>query len=274
MSFSEALSSFSFLQNALLGGVLASIACGLMGPFVVVRRMSQLVGGISHSVLGGMGVAYFFSISPWIGALTAAVLAAFLLGWAVSSRSGRRASDTQLDIWVSAIWAFGMAVGILFISQVPTYTTDLMTFLFGNVLMISSQDLWIMLLQNLVIGFTLLATFKSLVAVSFDEEFAFLRGLKPAFYHALFLILVSLTVVLLVRVVGLILVIALLTLPAASALRFRQLSLKGAIWVSMGLGVLYSSVGIFASYQTNLPSGAMIVVLATLGYGISGLKRN
>ena len=135
-SFLEAVSTQPFMQNALMGGILASVACGAIGSYVVVKRIGYLAGGIAHAVLGGMGIAYYLGRSPIEGALVSALVFAFILGW-VSLRM-----QQQEDTIIGALWAGGMAVGILFISQTPGYNVDLMSFLFGNILMIASEDLY------------------------------------------------------------------------------------------------------------------------------------
>ena len=145
-TFLEAVTTQPFMQNALMGGVLASVACGAIGSYVVVKRIGYLAGGIAHAVLGGMGIAYYLGRSPIEGALVSALIFAFILGW-VSLRMHQ-----QEDTIIGALWAGGMAVGILFISQTPGYNVDLMSFLFGNILMIAPEDLyWIAGLDTFIL---------------------------------------------------------------------------------------------------------------------------
>ncbi|NCC27454.1 MAG: metal ABC transporter permease, partial [Gammaproteobacteria bacterium] len=209
--FIQALGQHAFLQTALLAGLLASLGCGLIGTFVVVKRIAFMAGGIAHSVLGGMGAALYFGFDPLLGALAAAVLSALLIGLV------RLAWNAQEDTLIGALWAIGMAIGILFIAKTPGYTTDLMSFLFGNILLVPRRELWFMAGLDLVLLLTVMLFYRQLLAVTFDEEFARLRGVPVAFFYLLLLCLVAVTVVLLIQVVGLILVIALLTLPAAIA---------------------------------------------------------
>ncbi len=252
----------SFLQHALIGGVLASIGCGIMGSYVVVKRIGFLAGGISHTVLGGMGVALFFSVNPMGGALVAALVSAVLIGW-ISLRWRE-----QEDTLIGAFWAVGMAVGILFISRTPGYNVDLMSYLFGNILIISSRDLWLMAGMDAVVVLMVLLFFRQFMAVAFDEEFARLRGVPVTGFYLLLLSLVALTVVLLIQVVGLILVIALLTLPAAIALQYVH-SLGRSMVLASLLGVLFTCVGLTIAYQSDLPAGATIILVAGSAYLLS-----
>ena len=243
------------MQNALMGGILASVACGIIGSYVVVKRIGYLAGGIAHAVLGGMGIAYYLDRSPIEGALVAALVFAFILGW-VSLRM-----QQQEDTIIGALWAGGMAIGILFISKTPGYNVDLMSFLFGNILMIASEDLyWIAGLDLLILVIVFLF-YKQFIAVSFDEEFAWLRGISVERFYLLFLSLVALTIVILIQIVGLILVIALLTLPAAIAgLYVRSLNLMMVL--ATLFGIVFTTGGLALSYQPDLPPGPTVILLA------------
>ena len=250
------------MQNALMGGILASVACGIIGSYVVVKRIGYLAGGIAHAVLGGMGIAYYLDRSPIEGALVAALVFAFILGW-VSLRM-----QQQEDTIIGALWAGGMAIGILFISKTPGYNVDLMSFLFGNILMIASEDLyWIAGLDLLILVIVFLF-YKQFIAVSFDEEFAWLRGIPVERFYLLFLSLVALTIVILIQIVGLILVIALLTLPAAIAgLYVRSLNLMMVL--ATLFGIVFTTGGLALSYQPDLPPGPTIILLAGALYLLS-----
>jgi zinc transport system permease protein len=266
MEFLQALVEHEFLQRALAGGLLASIGCGVVGSYVVVQRISLLAGAIAHAVLGGMGVAWYFGADPLAGALVAAVLAALVIGW-VKLRFAER-EDTA----ISAIWALGMAIGILFIASTPGYSVDLMGYLFGNLLMMSTSDLRLIAALDLVIlGLTALF-FRQFLAVCFDPEFARVRGLKVERYYLLLLVLVALTVVMLIQVVGLILVIALMTLPAAIAGRFTH-ALAGMMALAVLLGMVFTTSGLAISYAPDLPSGPVIIVLAGVAYLLAAFVR-
>lgn len=264
---------FSFLQHAFLSGLLASVVCGVVGTFVVVKRISYIAGGISHTVLGGMGAALYFQtlyqwkwLSPIYGAVAAAVISALIIGM-VSLRAKQRE-----DTVIGALWAVGMATGILFISRTPGYNTDLMSYLFGNILLVSSDDLWLLVgLDVLVLGCGLVF-YRQFVAVCFDEEFARLRGIKVEFYYLFLLCLTSLTVVLLVTVVGIVMVIAMLTLPTAIA-GFLSKDLRQMMIISVILCAIFTSAGLALSYAPNLPTGATTILIAGVTYLVSIFVR-
>jgi len=264
--FLTALSRHSFLQYALLAGLLASVACGVVGTYVVVRRITYIAGGISHCVLGGIGAALYLrsvhgltSITPLAGAVTAALLAALIIGW-VSIRAKQRE-----DTVIGALWAVGMASGILFISQTPGYNQDIMSYLFGNILMVSSSDLKLIAVLDFVVIASALLFYNQFLAVCFDEEFARLRGVKVELYYLLLLCLTALTVVLLTTVVGIVMVIALLTLPAAIASHFAH-RLWTIMLLSAVVSILLTSAGLVISYGPNLPAGATTIILAGAAY--------
>jgi zinc transport system permease protein len=265
-AFFHDVSMFAFLRYALLTGLLAAIACGVVGSYITVRRISTIAGAIAHSTLAGMGAARYLErsmgltfLTPMHGAVAAALLAAVII--ALVTLYGKERADTVL----SAVWSIGMALGILFIARTPGYNEDLMSYLFGNILMVSPRELWGMgALDLVIIGFSLLF-YRQLEAVCFDEEFARLRGLRVELYYILLLCLTALTVVTLVQVVGIVMVIALLALPAAAAgYLTRQL------WQMMLVAVLFNlfcmTGGLALSYQPDLPAGATIIVLAGILY--------
>ncbi|MBB1075426.1 metal ABC transporter permease [Rhodoferax sp. 4810] len=262
--FIQAFWQYSFLQQALIAGLLASIGCGLIGPFVVVKRITFLAGGIAHSVLAGMGAAVYYQFNPLIGALIAAICAALLIGWV------RLYWHTREDTTIGALWAVGMAIGIIFIALTPGYTTDLMSFLFGNILLVPRHELLFM--AGLDIGILLIVTlfYRQFVAVAFDEEFAQLRGIPVVFFYLLLLVLVAITVVLMIQVVGLILVIALLTLPAVIAGQWTH-SLASMMMTATGVGSLLIVIGLGASYAPDLPPGPVIVLFAGALYLLSSV---
>ena len=267
LEFFNTLASQPFLQNALLGGILASIGCGLTGSFVVVNRIGYMAGGIAHSVLGGMGIAYYVNFDPFIGALIAALISALIIG------TIKLKWKHQEDTAIGAIWAIGMAIGIIFISKSDGYNANLMSFLFGSILMISNQQLLIMLLLDIITLIFLALFYKQLVAISFDIEFATVRGVNVNLFYLLLLCLVAITVVLLIQVVGLILVIALLTLPAAIARQYVH-SIGLMMLMAVGLGILFTGSGLFLSYEPDLPAGATIILVAGIAYLLSSLFKS
>lgn len=262
MEFFQAALGNPFLQSALAMGVLAGVACGVVGTYVVTRRISYIAGAVSHSVLGGMGAAKYVQVvhgltwcSPLLGAVVAALVSALLIGW-VSQRARQRE-----DTVIGAIWAVGMAIGVLFISRTPGYNEELMSYLFGNILLVSPEDLRLMLLLDVLVLALAVVFYNKFLAVCFDEEFARLRGVKVEFYYLTLLCLTALTVVVLLKVVGIIMVIAMLTLPAAVAGFF-----SGRLWQMMVLASLLcvglNLAGMAISYSPGLPAGATTIVLA------------
>ena len=266
-SFFSALSEHAFLQSAVAAGLLASVGCGVMGTYVVVKRIAFIAGGIAHSVLGGMGAAVYFGFDPLAGALGAAILAALLIGWV------RLLWQAQEDTLIGALWAIGMAVGILFISKAPGYQGDLMSFLFGNILLVPRESLWFMAGLDAVLLVVVGAYHRQFLAIAFDEEFARLRGIPVAFFYLLLLVLVAVTVVLLIQVVGLILVLALLTLPAAIAGHFVH-SLGRMMLLAVLLGSAVTVSGLALSYSPDLPAGPTIILLAGIIYVVSALSAH
>jgi zinc transport system permease protein len=260
--FFRTLATEQFLQHALAAGILASIGCGVMGSYVVVKRIGYLAGGIAHAVLGGMGIAYFLGHDPILGALIASLAAALIVGWV--SRHGTEHVDTL----IGALWAVGMAIGILFISQTPGYNVDLLSYLFGNILMVAPTGLLFIAILDLIVVVLVLLLYRQFLAVAFDEEFALLRGVSVEFVDLLLLSLVALTVVTLIRVVGLILVIALLTLPAAIAQQYVR-SLGRMMLLAIVLGMGFTVAGLALSFRPDLPAGASIIVVAGVAYLVS-----
>ncbi|ADC62496.1 metal ABC transporter permease [Allochromatium vinosum] len=262
--FLTALGTYGFLQSALIAGLLASVGCGVIGTFVVVKRIAFMAGGIAHSVLGGMGAALYFGVDPFAGALIAAILSALLIG------AVRLSWKTQEDTLIGALWAIGMAVGVLFIAKTPGYSSDLMSFLFGNILLVPTRELWWMAGLDLVLVATVALFYRQFLAVTFDEEFARLRGVPVTLFYLLLLCLVAVTVVLLIQVVGLILVIALLTLPAAIAGHYVH-SLGAMMLIATGLGALFTTLGLALSFGPDLPAGPTMILLAGGVYILSAL---
>ena len=266
MEFFHSLATVAFLRNALLAGILASIVCGTIGSLVVVKRISFVSGAIAHSVLGGIGLAYFLGTSPILGAFVFAILAAVLISY-VKQRK-KQNEDTVL----SAFWAVGMAIGIIFMSKTPGYNANLMSYLFGNILLVSNSDLLSLLLLVIVIISTVVIFYRQFIAIIFDEEFARLKKIKVDFMYTLLLILISLSVVILIRIVGIILVIALLTLPAAIS-RFFNRSIGGMMFWASVLGLVFTILGLWISYVLDLPTGSVIIVLAGLTYIIGSFIK-
>jgi zinc transport system permease protein len=244
-----------FMRNALLAGVLASIACGIVGSYVVAKRIVFISGGISHTAFGGVGLGYFLGINPMWGACAFSILAALVMGWICLAT--RQREDTIIGI----LWALGMAVGIIFVGLTPGYAPDLMSYLFGNILTVPSSDIILILILDFMIVLCVIFFFKEFLAITFDEEFAAVAGVNvPAFYLVL-LCMIALTVVILIPVVGIILVLALLTIPAAIASQFTA-RLHTMMILSCILGAVFITAGLFISYLLDIASGATIIILA------------
>ena len=257
----EAL-QFGFMRNALLAGVLVSIACGIIGTLVVINRIVFVSGGIAHAAYGGIGLGYFFKFNPVLGAIVFSVAAA--VGMGAVQRKTRQRADTIIGV----MWAIGMALGIILVDLTEGYKADLMSYLFGSILAVPSGDLLIMLALDLII-ITLVALFyKELLAISFDETFATVENVPVDAIHMLLLCLIALTVVMMMRVVGLIMVIALLTMPAAISGQFVK-DMKRMMVLASILGVLFTTTGLWLSYFLNLTSGATIILVAGTAYLLS-----
>lgn len=267
MSFLSAIREELFLQNALIGGFLTSIVCGVIGPLVYVRQIGYVAGAIAHTVLGGMGIAFYYGFSPLVGAMIASIIAALIIGWV-----GIYHKEHE-DSIINALWATGMAIGIIFIYKTPGYDVQLLSYLFGNILMITSEDIFLMLGIGAVVIFMIILFYPKFLAITFDPDFAKLRGVPIAFYNYLLLILIAISTVLLVQIVGLILVMALLLLPSATASYFSK-SLPQIMFGAILGGAFFTELGIYLSYEWNYPSGAIIILLFAVIYLFVILSRN
>ncbi len=266
--FIHAVLTESLVQRAIATALLASVACGVVGTFVVVRRITYLAGGIAHCVLGGMGAAVFLRASypqqfgwlePIYGAIAAALIAAAVMG--VVSMKFRQREDTV----ISALWAVGMASGVLLLYLAPGYQQDMMGYLFGSISIVAAKDLWLIAALDVVVVGISVVFYRQLQAVCFDEEFARTRGLRVGFYYMLLLCLTALTVVLLVTVVGIVMVIALLTLPVAVAGQWARRLWKIMV-LSAGISAALSIAGLAVSYSPGLPAGPTTIILAGATY--------
>lgn len=256
--------SYDFMKNAFLAGILVSVACGIVGTYVVVKGISFISGSISHTAYGGIGLGYYLGINPMLGATIFTVFSA--LGMGIVSHKTKQKEDTIIGM----MWAVGMALGIVFIKLSPGYTADLMSYLFGSILTVPYNDLGIMLILDFIIILAVLLFYEQFKLVAFDEEYAKTIGLNTLAFNLLLLFLIALTVVVMIRAVGIILVIALLTMPAAIA---GQLSkrLPSMMAIATILGIIFTICGLFLSYLWDLPSGATIILCAALGFIISSI---
>ena len=260
------LLQYEFVRNAIAAGILASIACGIIGVYVVVKRIVFISGGIAHASFGGIGLGYYLGINPILGVLPFSIASALSMGW-VSKRS-RLPEDTAIGI----LWALGMSIGIILVSLTPGYAPDLMTYLFGNILTVPFSDIILMLVLDAIIIVVVYSFYKEFLALCFDEEFATVRGVAAEKLYLVLLCLIALTVVVLIRVVGVILVIALLTIPAAMSRQFTA-NLKKMMVLSVMFGAVFSSGGIWLSYMFDVPSGATIVLVMSVVYLLYSLVK-
>jgi zinc transport system permease protein len=257
---------FEFMRNALLAALLVSIACGIVGTFVVIRRIVFISGGITHAAFGGIGLGFLLGLNPVLTAIPFSVLSALGIG-AIS----RRVNISE-DSAIGMLWTVGMALGILFIGLTPGYVPDLFSYLFGSILTVSKTDIITMAILDVIILTIVILFFKEFQAISFDDEFAEIAGVPARFLYFLLLCLVALSIIVLIRVVGIILVIALLTIPAIIARQFTN-RLTLMIFYASLFAALFTVLGLWLSYLFDLPSGATIVlVLAIVFFSISSVK--
>jgi len=244
-----------FMRNALLAGLLASVACGIIGTLVVVNRIVFISGGIAHAAYGGIGLAFFLGIAPLAGAVGFALAIAMIMS-AVTLKNKQRA-----DTVVGVLWAVGMALGIIMIDLTPGYNVDLMSYLFGSILAVPRADILMMALVDVGVLVIVGSLYNSFLAMSFDEEFAKAMGVRVGMLYYVLLGMIALSVIMLIRIVGLVLVIALLTIPPFIAEKFCR-SLKAMMIISVFLNFFFSLAGLWFSYRFNLTSGATIIMVA------------
>lgn len=254
---------YEFMRNALIAAVLVNIACGIVGTYVVIKRLVFISGGISHAAFGGIGLGYFLGVNnPIVTAIPFSLLSAIAIG--LISKRSKLSEDAAIGI----IWAAGMATGIIFINLTPGYAPDLFSYLFGNILTIPVSDLYIMLILDSIIIVIVILFFKEFYAVSFDEEFSTVIGIPNRLVYLALLCMVALSVVILIRIVGIILVIALLTIPSSICRQFTY-NIKKLIISSIVIGVILTIAGLWLSYLLNLASGATIIILLAIIFFLS-----
>jgi zinc transport system permease protein len=254
--------NFEFMRNAVIAGILVSVLCGVLGTLVVVNRIVFISGGIAHAAYGGIGLAFFFGLPPSLGAAAFSVVTSLIMG--VASLKSRERADTIIGV----MWAIGMALGIIFIDLTPGYAVDLMSYLFGSILSVPVSDIWTMAALALVIVTTVAFFYKEFLAMSYDEEFSFIVGIPVRGLYLLLLVMISLAIVMTIRVVGLILVIALLTIPPYIAEKYTT-SLGNMMVFSSFLGAFFTTTGLWLSYRFDLTSGATIIMVAGVTFFLS-----
>lgn len=274
ISFFEALQTNPLLLAAVIAGMAASVVSGIIGSYVVVKRIGFISGSISHSVLSGIGCALWLErtrdvewMSPLYGALIAAVISALIIGWIHLYYRQRE------DSVIAALWAIGMAVGVLFISQTPGFNVELTNFLVGNILWVTKTDLIILFSLDIFIVITVFCLHKRFLALCFDEEQARLQGLPVNTLYLLLLVLTAVSIVLLIQVVGVLLVMTMLTIPAAIANLFTA-RLSRIMMIAVALSCFFCFSGTATAYHLDWPGGATIALIAGLAYVVTLFLRN
>jgi zinc transport system permease protein len=257
---------YDFIQNALISGILISIAAGIIGSLVVVNKITFLTGGIAHSSYGGIGLAIYLGIPVLFGATIFAVITAILIA-IITLRNRNR-----IDAIIGMMWASGMAIGIIFVDLTPGYNVDLMSYLFGSIIAVSDEDIKYMFVMDIFIIGVIVYFYKEILAVSYDSEFATLRGINVKFFYTLILILAALCIVAAIKAVGLILVIALLTIPTYLAESFAS-RLSTMMVISSILATIFTILGLVFSYMYDISSGASIIMVAVVVLGVVKLLK-
>jgi len=251
MEFFDLL-SYTFFQNALLGSLFACIACGIIGSYVVVRRLVFISGGITHASLGGIGMGFYFGWNPILSAMVFSIISAFGIEW-LSSRQGVRE-----DSAIGSFWSLGMAVGIIFIYLKPGFAPNLSDYLFGNILTITHTDIiWLAILSAVLILIFLMFG-KHILFAAFDPDFAKTRNLPVNFIKYAMMMMIAITIVLSIRLVGIVLLMSILTVPQMTANLFTSNFVR-MILLSILIGLFGCAVGLFLSAALDVPSGVFII---------------
>jgi len=257
MNFIAEIFQYQFLAHAALACLLCGIACGIIGTYVVCRRLVFLSGGITHASFGGIGMAYYFGANPLLGALIFAILSA----WGIETFTSRK--QIREDSAIGLIWSLGMAIGIIFIYLTPGYAPNLMSFLFGNILSVTSTDIIWMAIVDAFILLIFATMYRPILYVAFDREYARSQNFPTRIVSYLMATLVAITIVISIRIVGIVLLISLLTIPAVIgnliSKSFNRILIYGSI-----IAALSAFAGLYISYKTNIPSGASTIFVLTL----------
>ena len=261
------LFSYDFFLKAFLAAVFASISCGIIGSYIVSRRIVFVSGGITHASFGGIGLAFLLGFNPLLGAVLFAVMSA--LGIQFFTKVAHVREDSSIAIW----WSLGMALGIIFVFMTPGYTPNLMSYLFGNILTVTISELIWMFALNVLIILFFIFFFRKILYIAFDEEFARAAGLPVNMFNYLTITLIALTVVLNIRVVGIILILSLLTIPQATANLFSK-DFQKMLLLSSFFAFVGTISGLFISYYLDIPSGAAIIFTLVVLFGILKLYKH
>ena len=260
------LLQYTFFQHALIGSLLASIVCGMVGTYIVTRRLVFISGGLTHASFGGIGIGLYAGISPLLSAAVFAVLSAFGVEW-LSKRS-----EMREDSAIAVFWTLGMALGIIFTYLSPGFAPDLSSYLFGNILTIAVPDLLFLGIVALLTTLFFALYIRPIIAIAFDREFAASQGIRVRLFEYLLMMFIALSIVGCLRLVGIVLVISLLTIPQLTANLFTH-SFTHIIWLSIGIGYLSCLGGFLLSYYLNVPSGASIIFFSIIIYAVCKLFK-
>ena len=253
------LLQYSFFQHALWGSLLTAIACGLVGTYIVSRRLVFISGGITHASFGGLGLGFYLGMNPILMALVFSVLSAFGVEWI------SRSQDIREDSAIAGVWSLGMALGVIFIFLTPGYAPNLSAYLFGNILTISTTDLWGMGILALLLVALFGLFLREILYVAFDRNFALTQGMPVRLIEYAMMFCIAVTIVLAIRLVGIMLLMSLLTLPQIT-INLLTSDFKKIMLGSIALGFLGCIVGLFLSYYLNVPSGAFIILILVLSF--------
>ena len=260
------LFNYTFFQHALLGSLFASIACGTIGTYIVTRRLVFISGGITHASFGGIGIGLYTGVSPILSAAIFSVLSAFGVEW-LSKRK-----DMREDSAIAVFWTFGMAIGIIFSFLAPGFTPDLSAFLFGNILTITITDIWMLVILSTVLTCFFSCFLNTIIYIAFDREYARSQRIPVRLFEYLLMMFIALTIVSCLRLIGIVLVISLLTLPQMTANLFTH-SFKKIIFLSVGIGFTSCLGGLLLSYQIQVPSGAAIIFFSIILYAFCKMSK-
>ncbi len=250
---------YQFLQNAVLASFLASIVCGIIGVIIVEKKLVMMSGGIAHTAYGGVGMGYLLGFEPIIGAFIFSICAALGIGFL------KRKGGTETDVVIGLFWSLGMALGIFFIALMPGYPPDLSSYLFGSILTVTQTDLKLMLILTLAVLVVIISFFEYWKSYLFDDEFAHIMGINTKLMEYVLFIMIAMSVVVLIRVVGIVLILALFTAPTAIGGLLTK-GLKSRILSAVGIGYIFCILGLWLSYTYDIPSGAAIVMISVSGY--------
>jgi len=251
------LLQYTFFRNALAGSVFTCISCGIVGSYIVSRRLVFISGGITHASFGGLGLGFYLGISPILSALLFSIASAFGVEWLSKKQ------DIREDSAIAVFWSLGMAIGVICIFLTPGYSPNISAYLFGNILTITFTDIGFAAVLAVLLSILFLFFFRPILYTAFDSEFAKTQGVRVKWIEQLMMLAIAITIVSSIRLIGIMLLMSLLTVPQMTANLFTS-HLKIIILYSIGLGIICCFSGLFLSYFLNVPSGAAIIFVQIL----------